>query len=413
MLKRKVIMAIADGLGDRPHPLLESRTPLEYAHTPNLDRLASEGITGMMDPISSGIPVGTDMGHLILFGYQPHHYPGRGPIEALGIGMEVNPGDIVLRCNFATVDENGIVVDRRAGRIREKTEEIAQAINGMELKDGIEIFFKPATEHRAVLILRGTGLSDKISDSDPKAPNDGKPYHQVVPLDSSKEAERTAFILNMFLKSAHEILSSHPVNVERNAEGKLPANFILTRGAGQMVNLDPIVQELNIKGSCIAGESTVLGVAKLAGFKTVTDSKMTGNMDTNIELKARFAIKEIVENDMVYVHVKAPDVKGHDNEPFNKARAIELFDQMVGLIDQQLPENVYLALAADHSTPCEVGEHTGEPVPVLIYGPGIRRDRIMQYNELDCAHGGLGHLTGNEFVRTLHGLIGIVKKQGN
>ncbi|MCR8633815.1 2,3-bisphosphoglycerate-independent phosphoglycerate mutase [Paenibacillus radicis (ex Xue et al. 2023)] len=413
MLYRKAIVAIADGLGDRPHPLLDNRTPLEYAKTPNLDRLASKGITGMMDLISSGIPVGTDMGHLILFGYQPHHYPGRGPIEALGIGMDVKPGDIVLRCNFATVDEDGIVVDRRAGRIRENTNEIAQAIDGMELEDGVVAYVKPATEHRAVLILRGNGLSDKVSDSDPKAPNDGKPYCRIKPLDTSDEAGRTAILLNLFLKKVHAILSAHPINQERIEQGKLPANFILTRGAGQVTQLEPIVQQLNFRGSCIAGESTVLGVAQLAGFKTVTDIRMTGNIDTDIELKARLAIEEIADNDMVYVHFKAPDIKGHDNEPFEKARAIELFDRMVGLILQQLPENVYLALAADHSTPCEVGEHTGEPVPVLIYGPSIRRDRVQQYNELDCAYGGLGHLSGNEFVTTLHGLMGYVKKQGN
>ncbi|MFC5590277.1 2,3-bisphosphoglycerate-independent phosphoglycerate mutase [Sporosarcina soli] len=410
---RKMIVAIADGLGDRPHTLLGEQTPLEYARTPNLDRLASEGITGMMDLIAPGIPVGTDMGHIILFGYEPHHYPGRGPIEALGIGMDVKPGDIVFRCNFATVDETGIVVDRRAGRIREGTAEIAHAIEGMELDDGVLAHFKPATEHRAVLILRGAGLSDQISDSDPKAPNDGKPYHQVVPMEASEEANRTAAIVNQFLQKAHERLVDHPVNVQRIAEGKLPANFILTRGAGKMVNLEPISQAMKIKGSCIAGESTVLGVAQLAGFKTITDPSMTGNIDSNMELKARLAIEEIADNDIVYVHVKAPDVKGHDNEPHEKARAIELFDQMVGLIRQQLPDNVYLALAADHSTPCEIGEHTGDPVPVLISGPSIRRDRVLQYNEMDCAYGGLGHLTGNDFVRTLHGLMGFVKKQGN
>jgi 2,3-bisphosphoglycerate-independent phosphoglycerate mutase len=413
MLHRKVIVAIADGLGDRPHPLLDNQTPLEYARTPNLDYLASQGITGMMDLIRPGIPVGTDMGHLILFGYQPSDYPGRGPIEALGIGMEVKPGDVVLRCNFATVDESGTVVDRRAGRIREKTEELALSIDGLELEDGVKIFFKPATEHRAVLILRGAGLSDKISDSDPKAPNDGKPFNRIEPLDTSEEAKRTATILNLFLMTAHTILSSHSVNAMRVREGKLPANFILTRGAGQMAQLKPIAEELKFKGSCIAGESTVLGVAQLAGFQTVTDSTMTGNMDTNFELKARLAIQEIEHNDMVYVHVKAPDLNGHDNQPFEKAKSIELFDKMVGQILQQLPENVYLALAADHSTPCEVGEHTGDPVPVLIYGPSIRKDRTTRYNELDCAYGGLGHLTGSDFVRSLHGLMGYVKKQGN
>lgn len=413
MLRRKMIIAIADGLGDRPNPLLGNKTPLEYARTPNLDLLASEGITGMMDLIKPGIPVGTDMGHMILFGYEPCHYPGRGPIEALGIGMDVKPGDIVLRCNLATVDKDGIVVDRRAGRIRERTDEIAQEINGMMLDGGIQVFLKPATEHRAVLVLRGAGLSDKLSDSDPKAPNDGKPYQVVKPLDASEEAKRTATVLNQFLQEAHIRLSSHPVNIERAAHDKLPANFILTRGAGKMTDLQPISQAMNMKGSCIAGESTVLGVAELAGFRTITDISMTGNIDTNINLKARLAVDEISDNDIVYVHFKAPDIKGHDNEPHEKARAIELFDQMVGLIHQQLPANVYLALAADHSTPCEIGEHTGDPFPIAIWGPGIRRDRVMQYNELDCAYGGLGHMSGNDFIRTLHGLMGFVKKQGN
>ncbi|GED66750.1 phosphoglycerate mutase [Brevibacillus reuszeri] len=413
MLQRKVIVAIADGIGDRPHPLIGNKTPLEYAHTPNLDDLAAKGITGMMNLISPGIPVGTDMGHLILFGYQPEQYPGRGPIEALGVGMDVKPGDVVLRCNFATVNEEGIVLDRRAQRIREKTDEIAAAIQEIKLADDVEVHFKQATEHRAVLILRGNGLSDKVSDSDPKAPNDGKPYLSIKPLDDSSEAAYTAFLLNLFLEKAHAMLSDHPVNLQRIAEGKLPANFILTRGAGQMVDLRPITEQLGMTGSCIAGESTVLGVASLAGFQTFSDPAMTGNIDTDIALKASLAIQEIQEKDMVYVHVKAPDLMGHDNQPIEKAKSIELFDQMVGMIAQQLPDDVYLALAADHSTPCEVGEHTGDPVPVLIYGPSIRKDRIMQYNELDCAHGGLGHLSGSDFVRTLHGFMGLVKKQGN
>lgn len=199
MLHRKVMIAIADGIGDRPVASLDDKTPLEYADTPNLDRVAAAGINGMMDLIAPGIPVGTDMGHLILFGYEPQDYPGRGPIEALGVGMEVLPGDIVFRCNYATVDQNGIVVDRRAGRIREGTDRIAEAVSGLVI-DGVTFFLKSATEHRAVLVLRGTGLSDRISDSDPKAPNDGSPYLEVRPLDDSDEAKRTAEVLNRFCR---------------------------------------------------------------------------------------------------------------------------------------------------------------------------------------------------------------------
>lgn len=413
MLYRKVIMAIADGSGDRPHSLLDHKTPLEYANTPNLDRLASEGITGMIDLIGSGIPVGTDMGHMILFGFQPEHYPGRGPIEALGIGMEIQPGDVVLRCNFATVNDEGIVLDRRAGRIRENTTGLAEAINGMEIIEGIRAYFKPATEHRAVLVLRGEGLSDQISDSDPKAPNDGKPYLPVLALDDTAEAKRTAAAVNLFLKQAHSILASHPINRERIAQGHPPANFILTRGAGRMAQLESIAAKLNLRGSCIAAESTVLGAAKLAGYKAITHEKLTGSLDTDVELKAKLALEQINDHDIVYVHLKAPDLMGHDNEPFKKAYSLELFDRMVGLIADRLPDDVYLALAADHSTPCEVKEHTGEPVPVVIYGPSIRKDRVTSYNEIDCAYGALGRMSGHEFVRTLHGLMGYVKKQGN
>lgn len=413
MLYRKVIMAIADGLGDRPHPLLGNLTPLQYANTPHLDRVASQGITGMMDLIEPGVPVGTDMGHLILFGYEPHHYSGRGPIEAVGVGMEVQPGDVVLRCNFATVNEEGIVVDRRAGRIRERTAELAQALHGMILDGGVEVFFKEATEHRAVLILRGAGLSAKISDSDPLAPNDGCPYNEVQALDSSAEAKRTAAVVNEFLREAHRVLNVHPVNAEREKQGELPANFILTRGAGQSAYMEPISKTRGIKGCCIAGESTVLGVAQLAGYEALTDSSMTGNMDTNIELKAQWAIEQIHSNDMVYVHLKVPDLKGHDKDPFEKVQAIELFDRMVGMIMDKMPEDTYLALAADHSTPCEIGDHTGDPVPIAICGPSIRQDRVTKYSEIDCPEGGLGRLSGRNYVMTLHGLMGYIKKQGS
>lgn len=413
MLRRKMIVAIADGLGDRPHPKLGQLTPLQYANTPHLDRLAAEGISGMMDPIAPGIPVGTDMGHLILFGYEPQHYPGRGPIEALGIGMEVRPGDIVFRCNFATVDDRCIVVDRRAGRIRQGTDALAQALDGLTLEGGVTVRFKQATEHRAVLLLRGEGLSDQVSDSDPKAPNDGMPYLTVGPLDGSEEAARTALAVNSFLQQAHRILSGHPVNDERVAEGKLPANFVLTRGAGRMAELPPLAQERGMRAACIAGESTVLGVARLAGFRTFTDASMTGNLDTNIALKASLAIEQLADHDLVYVHMKAPDVKGHDNDPLGKAQAIERFDELVGRILERLPDDVYVALAADHSTPCEYGEHTGEPVPIVIAGPSVRRDQVQRYSEIDGMAGGLGRLSGADFVRTAQDLLGFVKKLGN
>ncbi|MDR7870729.1 MAG: 2,3-bisphosphoglycerate-independent phosphoglycerate mutase [Tissierellaceae bacterium] len=411
-MKKKVILIIADGVGDRPCDILEGKTPLEYARTPNLDKLAMTGTTGIMDVLGPGIPIGTDLGHMILFGYGQKDYPGRGPIEASGAGLQLEPGDVALRSNFATVDENLNVIDRRAGRIRKNTNLLAASINGMEI-DGVKILFKEATEHRAVLVLRGKGLSANITDSDPKVLNGDTKYKKVESTDGSKESIFTANVLNKFLLEANEILKNHDVNKERLQNGELPANFILTRGAGMMPNMKKITDELGFKASCVAAEGTVLGVARLAGFNIVTDTAFTGNLDTNVELKAEYVVKELVNNDFVAVNLKAPDLMGHDNNPKGKVEAIELVDKFVGNILKHDLENTIIAVAADHSTPCERKEHSGDPVPILIAGFGVRRDRIDAFNEVDCSHGGLGRIKGYEFVQILYDYMEIVKKQGN
>lgn len=406
-------MAIADGIGDRPNAELKDLTPLQYAETPNLDYISRNGVSGIMDLVRPGVPVGTDMGHLILFGYDAKDYPGRGPIEALGVQVDLEPGDVVFRCNFATIDEKGIVLDRRAQRIREGTEQLAASLNGMDLGNGITAYFKAATEHRAVLILRGENLSADISDTDPLAPNDGKKYRLAIPTKEYADAKRTAEAINHFLEKAHDILKHHKINKERESQGLLPANFILTRGSGILKNLPSIYEKKGIRSSCIAGEGTVLGVAKLAGYERVTDVSFTGNLDTNYHLKAKCALKESKAMDITYVHLKAPDIYGHDNKPLKKVEAIELFDKLVGRLLEDLGEDTYIVLAADHSTPCEIGEHTGEPVPVAIYGPNLRVDHVEKYNEIDCAHGGLGRLTGSDFISTLYDLMGFSKKLGS
>lgn len=411
-MKRKVILAIADGIGDRPCEELGGMTPLEYAKTPTLDKLAKTGTTGIMDLLGPGIPVGTDLGHMILFGYGLENYPGRGPIEVSGAGLILEPGDVAFRCNFATVDEELNVVDRRAGRIRENTDILASSINGIEI-DGIKVLFKEATEHRAVLILRGEGLSANITDSDPKVLNGKTKYKIVESTDGRKESIYTANILNNFLLKVAEILKEHEINKERKIKGELPANFILTRGAGIMPSLKKITEELGFKASCIAAEGTVLGVARLAGFNVISEIGMTGNKDTNVELKAKKVIDELEENDFVVVNLKAPDLMGHDGNPMGKVEAIELFDKLIENILSYNLNDTIIAIAADHSTPCERKEHSGDPVPILINGPGVRRDKIEKYSEIECCHGGLGRIKGQEFVWTLYDYLEITKKQGN
>lgn len=413
-MKKKVLLAIADGVGDRPCEELGWKTPLQYADTGCLDELAKGGACGIMDLYHAGIPVGTDLGHLILFGYGIKDYPGRGPIEAFGDGVELIGGDVAFRCNFATADEEGIITDRRAGRIRTGTNQLAQALNGMKIGD-IQVLFKEATEHRAVLILRGKGLSSSVSDTDPK--KEGKPIKTAQALNESPEAGYTADILNQVLERAHKILSAHPLNKERKENGLLPANCILTRGAGMMTQIEKITEKLGFTACCVASERTVLGVARLAGFDVVTDEAFTGNIDTDIGKKADLAVEALKTHDFVALHYKATDLMGHDNNPFGKVKAIEQFNQMVGKvlegIRQEIEEPVVVALAADHSTPCERKEHSGEPVPVVISGKCIRQDKVSSYDEIACAEGGLGRITGNDFHCMLLDYLEATVKQGN
>ncbi len=411
-MKRKVLIAIADGVGDLPISELNNLTPLEYAKTPTLDNLAKNGSSGIMDLVKAGVPVGTDMGHLMLFGYEPKDYPGRGPIEAAGIGVQVRKGDVAFRSNFGTIDDSGLVLDRRAGRIREKTDELAASLNDMEI-DGVKIFFKEATEHRAVLILRGENLSDQVSDTDPRLPDRGLTYQLATPLNDSQAAKKTADILNKVLQKFHEILKDHPVNKERIAAGLPPANFILTRGAGQVPDIDPITERLGFKGACVASESTVLGVANIAGYSLIHQVGMTGNLDTDVKLKAKLAIEALETNDIVFVHLKVPDLMGHDNNPLGKVAAIEKFEEMLSYIVAARPENTLIALAADHSTPCQRKEHSGDPVPIVFNGPSVRIDRHDKYNEIDCAYGGMNRISGSDFASLVFDYLELTVKQGN
>jgi 2,3-bisphosphoglycerate-independent phosphoglycerate mutase len=216
-------------MADRPLEELGNKTPLEAAKTPKMDHMSQLGVNGIMDPIKPGIRAGSDTAHLSILGYDPYTvYTGRGPFEAAGVGVDVMPGDIAFRCNFSTASADGIITDRRAGRIREGTDELADTLNSIELEEDVEVIFKESTGHRAVLVLRGKGLSDQVSDADPK--HDGKKFKEVFGLDGSLEADATAVILNKVIKKSYELLKDHPVNIERMENGDNPANIILPRG---------------------------------------------------------------------------------------------------------------------------------------------------------------------------------------
>jgi 2,3-bisphosphoglycerate-independent phosphoglycerate mutase len=412
----KAIMLIMDGLGDRPVEELGNLTPLEAADTPAFDRLAREGITGLMDPLSPGIRVGTDVGHLALFGYNPLKvYWGRGPIEASGVGIALKPGDVAFRCNFATVDNKLIVVDRRAARIRH-TEALAAALDNMHLSDNVKVIFRPATEHRAVLVLSGERLSAEVTDSDPGTANEGEPVREVMPKRPGQPlAEKTASLVNEFVHKSHDILKNHEINKERVKRGLLPANIILTRGAGMAVKMRSIAERFDIKGCCITGESTVVGIAQMAGFRVLTNEKLTANIDTDLDEKARLTVQGLKESDLVVVHLKAADLMAHDNKPKEKMAFIERADRMIQKILNEIehPNQTYVAVTADHSTPCSIREHSADPVPVLIHGEDVLVDAVETYGERACARGGLCRIRANDFLLSLLDLMGATYRFGS
>ncbi|MGZ7118396.1 MAG: 2,3-bisphosphoglycerate-independent phosphoglycerate mutase [Methanobacterium sp.] len=410
----KGIIMIIDGMADRPLKDLGYKTPLEAARTPNMDKLAEIGITGIMDPISPGIRAGSDTSHISILGYNPYEvYTGRGPFEAAGIGLDVIEGDIAFRCNFSTQDENGIITDRRAGRIREGTDKIAQSINSLKLVgfEDVEIIFKESTGHRAVLVLRGPGLSDKVSDADPK--HEGKPLKEIFPLLESPAAIKTAKLLNKFVETSYEILKDHPVNLKRVEEGKNPANVILPRGVGAVPHVPAFNEKYGLKSACIAETGLIKGIGKITGMDLIDVEGATGGIDTNLENITGSILDTAGSDDydFILINIDGADEAGHDGEMEEKIKFIEKVDAAVISEVMQI-EEIYFILTADHSTPISVMDHTGDPVPIVIKGPEVRVDDVNKFNERAATAGGLIRIRGSDVMNILMDLMNKSEKFG-
>jgi 2,3-bisphosphoglycerate-independent phosphoglycerate mutase len=409
----KILYLIMDGLGDRPCECLGGRTPLEAAATPCLDELARKGMTGLMHLLAPGIPVGTDVGHICLFGYDPADiYTGRGPIEAVGVGCDMKPGELAFRGNFATVNEKGEVIDKRAGRIRERTAELAEALT-MDLGDGVSVRVKEATEHRAAVIFSGPGLSIDLTNA---YPSSLRPLPQAFPWVKARSPEAKAFAekVNLFMRRAQEIMAALPVNAERIARGEKPANAMLLRGPGFMPFVPRFEERFpGLKVGLVVAQETVLALGKMMGMTIACAPGMTGGMATDMQAKAREALRLLKDHDLVFVHVKGPDLAGHDQLPETKKKLIEQADAMMASILSGWNEPLIVAAGADHSTPCAFGEHSGDPVPVLLSGPGLRVDGTSEYSESGAILGGIGHISGKDFLNVVLDAAYLVPKQGS
>ncbi|MBE0533444.1 MAG: 2,3-bisphosphoglycerate-independent phosphoglycerate mutase [Rhodospirillales bacterium] len=409
------LLLIADGLGDRPIPELGGRTPLEQAATPNMDFFAARGLCGNVHPYKPGIPVGTDVGHLVIFGFDPDEvYPGRGPLEAFSAGIMMGPDDIAFRGNFATVDERSHVLDRRAGRIASGTRELAAALDGMQLGGGARVLAKPLTEHRVAIVFRQAGLSTAVTPTDPNVAGHEVALPACTPTDGSAEAARTASLVNEFTTLCRQHLDPHPVNRQRRAEGKPPANVVLLRGVGRTSSVVPIGCQFKLTCACVAGDLTVLGIARLVGLETFHNKSFTGGIRSDLQAKARQAIDCVRQGfDWTVVHVKGPDLCGHDGNPLEKIRIIEDIDGMFGLFRRHLDlDRTIISLTGDHSTPCEKGDHSGDPVPTFISGPTVRRDGIAVTGESSFRTGSLSGLTARDVFRTQLDQLNVMPKRG-
>jgi len=410
MTANKILFLVLDGISDRPSPVLGGTTPLAAARTPVLNRLAAEGICGIMDTIGPGIRPGSDTAHLALLGYDPYkYYTGRGPLECEGSGIHMEPGMIGFRCNYATVSKEGNILDRRAGRIHDTAALSAAIQDGLDLsKFGVDFIFRSGAGHRAALALRGEGIGHCVTSNDPK--KDGVPPLTVTAIKKTANHEKTAAVCNEFVKQSTKILFDHPINKERLANGENPANIVLMRGAGEMGHFEPFDQKYSMNGSVISAASLITGIGRAVGLPHVEVPGITGSQNSNIAGKITAAIRELETRDFVLVNIKGADESGHDGLAEQKKAFIEKID---AVLEPLLAiKDTIIIICGDHSTPCTLKDHSADPVPVIIWGEGVRVDDVVRYNEYTCAQGGLCRINGTALLPIALDLINRTHKFG-
>ena len=364
----RIVLVVLDGLGGLPDPE-SGRTELETASTPNLDRLARASAVGLIEPVAPGISPGSGPGHLALFGYDPVRWNiGRGVLSALGVGFDLREGDVAARLNFATLDAEGRVVDRRAGRPsdadnRRLVERLRAEVPAPE---GVELFFEPEKEHRAVMVLRGDGLSAALSDTDPQ--QTGVPPLHVRPL--AEGAERTARIVQDVLDAAVRALADEP-----------RANGLLVRGFAAYERYPSLADRFKLRGLAIARYPMYRGIARLLGMDVAPVPETDEDSVATLE-------REFAAYDFHFIHFKAVDSRGEDGDFRAKVKAIEAVDALIPRIEALAPD--VLIVTGDHSTPSRLRAHSWHPVPVLLASKWVRGGDVAGFGERECRKGELG-----------------------
>lgn len=366
----RTLLLIVDGMGDEPNPALGGKTPLAAADTPTLEALAGRGGQGqVLTTHTPGKAASTNEGLLALLGHpEASKEIGRGLLEALGNGVPLAPGAVVFRGNMATVGKDGVLLDRRAGRIRAGVQDLLVDLTNVPLPGGVVGHIYPGHEHRLTVILQGPKLSGQVGDTDPGGEAIVQRCLEPEALDDTPEAARTVEALKALLNKAQEVLKNHPLNDERSARGLYRANCIITRGAARVDDLPPPRHSPN-NAALVSACPTALGVARTVGMQEATSPEMTGNLDTNLEAKFEAAAELLMARDFVAIHFKGTDIAAHDRRPLEKRDFISAIDTALGRFlwkNPMVTDGLRVVVSADHGTSCLTGNHTADPVPLLV-----------------------------------------------
>ena len=419
-----MVYVLLDGVGDLPHPNLVGKTPLGAASTPNLDRLAKNGTMGQVITVGKGIAPESDIAVFNMLGYKFKHddYAGRGVVEAIGIGIDFKDGDLALRGNFATLNGNGVIIDRRAGRNIEKQDTEAVS-NEIEEKikfsdENATAIITPTIGHRLVIRIRSDcTLSSNISNTDPaygrvdgmgiaRAVTDFLKIEKCLPLDEESHTKLASKLVNELTEQSLDIMKKSKVNERRKENDKKLLNGILLRDAGNIYpKVTPINDLHSMKFSCIVDMPVEIGISKILKMKTYDAGGRT-----DYEEKAKVAAKAMDEQNAVYVHLKGPDEFGHDGDAQGKMENIEEIDKRFfgTLLDNIDSSKVAVIVSADHSTPCINKGHSADPVPLLISGDMVTNDDTQRFTETEAKKGSIGLIDGAQVITTG---IDVIKSQ--
>lgn len=421
MARPKLLYVCLDGLGDEPNPELEDRTPLEAADTPFLDDLARRGRSGLVTTVGEDIAPESDIAVFAILGYDPtEEHPGRGVLEALGSGMEFRDGELAHRVNFATA-EGDRILDRRVGRDlpSDHASALAEEVNRELVLAGATFELKATVEHRGALVIRAADgrLSAGISNTDPAYAKVGslgvalETFEERMvwsePLQDTDEARRAAVVTNDFVRGSAKVLEASEVNARRVREGRLPANLILTRDAGDHVpELQPIKERFGPDWGCFVEMPVERGIAMLLGMGEVA-APSTPDPAERYSSWAALASEALGGYDAVYVHIKGPDVPAHDGRALDKRDICEVIDssffgEVLSRID---PAGTVLAVTADHATSCVRKAHTADPVPIVVAGAGVSPDGVATFGERAAADGSIGQIRGVDILPRLTALL--------